>query len=121
SVLVPESPRWLAAKGRREDAVRVLERLGGRSYAQHVMEDFAAVSEQGPQRSSLAQLRSPRLMRILLLGVVLAVLQQWCGINVIFNYAQEVFAAAGYQISDILLNIVITGAVNVVFTFVAFF
>jgi MFS transporter, SP family, arabinose:H+ symporter len=47
------------------------------------------------------------------------VLQQWCGINVIFNYAQEIFAAAGYQISGILFNIVITGAVNVVFTVVA--
>ena len=121
SLLVPESPRWLASRGRRNDALGVLERLGGRSYAQHVMEDFAAVSDDQPRRSSAADLRSPGLMRILLLGVILAVLQQWCGINVIFNYAQEVFAAAGYQVSDILFNIVITGAVNVVFTFVAFF
>ena len=99
----------------------MLERLGGRNYAQHVIEDFAAVSEVRPQGSALAEFRSPRMMRILLLGVNLAVLQQWCGINVIFNYAQEVFAAAGYQVSDILFNIVVTGAVNVVFTFVAFF
>jgi SP family sugar porter-like MFS transporter len=55
----------------------------------------------------------------LLLGIVLAVLQQWCGINVIFNYAQEIFAAAGYQISGILFNIVVTGAVNVLFTWLA--
>jgi SP family sugar porter-like MFS transporter len=121
SLLVPESPRWLAFKGRHEDALRVLERLGGRSYAQHVMEDFAAVTEAQPQRSLLAELRSPGVAPILLLGVLLAVLQQWCGINVIFNYAQEIFAAAGYQVSDILFNIVVTGAVNVVFTFVAFF
>jgi SP family sugar porter-like MFS transporter len=59
------------------------------------------------------------MAKILLLGVVLAVLQQWCGINVIFNYAQEIFAAAGYQVSDILFNIVVTGAVNLVFTLVA--
>ena len=121
SLLVPESPRWLAGRSRREDALRVLERLGGRSYAEHVIEDFAAVSEIRPPGSALAELLSPRMMRILLLGVILAVLQQWCGINVIFNYAQEVFAAAGYQVSDILFNIVVTGAVNVVFTFVAFF
>ena len=121
SLLVPESPRWLAGRGRREDAVRVLERLGGRNYAQHVIEDFAAVSESRPQGSALAEFRSPRMMRILALGMILAVLQQWCGINVIFNYAQEVFAAAGYQVSDILFNIVVTGAVNVIFTFVAFF
>ena len=54
-----------------------------------------------------------------MLGVVLAVFQQWCGINVIFNYAEEIFAAAGYGVSDILFNIVITGVVNLVFTFVA--
>jgi MFS family permease len=50
---------------------------------------------------------------------VLAVLQQWCGINVIFNYAQEIFASAGYAVSDMLLNIVITGVVNCVFALVA--
>ena len=54
-----------------------------------------------------------------MLGVGLAVLQQWCGINVIYNYAQEIFAAAGYQVSDILFNIVVTGAVSVVFTLIA--
>jgi SP family sugar porter-like MFS transporter len=61
----------------------------------------------------------PGVGKALLLGIALAVLQQWCGINVIFNYAQEIFAAAGYQISGILFNIVITGAVNVVFTLLA--
>jgi MFS family permease len=59
------------------------------------------------------------MAQVLLLGVGLAVLQQWCGINVIFNYAQEIFAAAGYQVSDTLFNIVVTGAVNVAFTVIA--
>jgi SP family sugar porter-like MFS transporter len=53
------------------------------------------------------------------LGVFLAVLQQWCGINVIFNYAQEVFQSAGYGVSDIMFGIVVTGVVNLLFTFVA--
>jgi MFS transporter, SP family, xylose:H+ symportor len=60
-----------------------------------------------------------RLLKPLLLGIVLAVLQQWCGINVIFNYAEEVFSAAGYSVSSILFNIVVTGTVNLLFTFVA--
>jgi MFS family permease len=61
-----------------------------------------------------------KVFRILVLGIVLAVFQQWCGINVIFNYAEEVFSAAGYQVSDILFNIVITGTVNLLFTLAAF-
>lgn len=120
SLLVPESPRWLAVKGRAEQAFAVLERLGGSAYAERVLGDITTASSlevEGPLREELC---APGAMRLLVVGVVLAVLQQWCGINVIFNYAQEIFAAAGYQVSDILFNIVITGAVNVVFTFVAF-
>ena len=116
SLLVPESPRWLAAKGRKQQALRVLERLGGSAYAQQVLEDFAAASQAQAGRSLRQNFSSPGMVKVLVLGVVLAVLQQWCGINVIFNYAQEIFAAAGYQVSDILFNIVVTGAVNVVFT-----
>jgi len=121
TLMVPESPRWLASRGRNQQAFRVLERLGGHAYALNVMEDFRAASEAQPQRSAFRELSSPGMATVLLLGVVLAVLQQWCGINVIFNYAQEIFAAAGYQVSDILFNIVVTGAVNVVFTLVALF
>jgi sugar porter (SP) family MFS transporter len=117
--LVPESPRWLAAKGRNLHALRVLERLGGPAYARQVIEDFRAAGGSEPQLSILRELYSPGMAKVLLLGVTLAVLQQWCGINVIFNYAQEIFAAAGYQVSGILFNIVITGAVNVVFTLIA--
>jgi sugar porter (SP) family MFS transporter len=118
--LVPESPRWLAAKGRGEQALAVLERLGGSDYARQVMKDFnAANGAQPPRLSVWRELSSPGMAKVLVLGITLAVLQQWCGINVIFNYAQEIFAAAGYQVSDMLFNIVITGTVNVVFTLVA--
>ena len=96
-----------------------MSRLGGREYAKQVMADLASANVVQPEGSLLQELSSPGMAKVLLLGVVLAVLQQWCGINVIFNYAQEIFAAAGYQVSDILFNIVVTGAVNVVFTLVA--
>jgi SP family sugar porter-like MFS transporter len=58
---------------------------------------------------------------ILLIGIVIAAFQQWCGINVIFNYAQEIFSSAGYGVSDILFNIVVTGITNVIFTFVGMY
>ncbi len=116
---VPESPRWLAAKGKNQGALRILERLGGQAHARHVMDEFCQASGGENSASLLRELAHPGVARALVLGLALAILQQWCGINVIFNYAQEIFAAAGYQISGILFNIVITGAVNVVFTVLA--
>jgi sugar porter (SP) family MFS transporter len=117
--LVPESPRWLAGRARGAQALHILERLGGPGYARRLMQDFSAAIGAEPRPSLLSELTAPGMARVLVLGILLAVLQQWCGINVIFNYAQEIFAAAGYRISGILFNIVITGAVNVVFTLVA--
>jgi MFS family permease len=60
-------------------------------------------------------------LAILALGLALAVLQQWCGINIIFNYAQDIFAAAGFTISSMLFNILVTGVVMVTFTIVSLF
>ena len=59
--------------------------------------------------------------RVLLLGLVIAVFQQWCGTNVIFNYAQEIFVGAGYDVDGMFIDIVITGIANVLFTFVALY
>jgi sugar porter (SP) family MFS transporter len=116
---VPESPRWLAKNGAHEKAKRVLSRIGGESYGAQALGEIEATIGQDTKRVDLRLLIDRRMLRVLFLGVGLAVLQQWCGINVIFNYAEEVFSAAGYTVSDILFNIVVTGAVNLLFTFVA--
>jgi MFS family permease len=71
------------------------------------------------QRVRFADLLEPKMRKVILLGVILAVFQQWCGINVIFNYAEEIFRAAGYDISSVLKNIAWTGSINLVFTLVA--
>jgi len=119
---VPESPRWLVKNGQAERARRTLARVGGAGYAERETREIAAtISAEETAHVRFADLIEPRLLKILVLGVFLAVFQQWCGINVIFNYAQEVFQAAGYQVGDLMFSIVITGAVNLVFTFVAIF
>ena len=59
--------------------------------------------------------------KVLLLGLVIAVFQQWCGTNVIFNYAQEIFVGAGFDVDGMFINIVITGIANVAFTVVALY
>jgi sugar porter (SP) family MFS transporter len=116
---VPESPRWLAKTGAHEKARRILARIGGQAYSAQALEEINATLVNETEKVNFRDLLEPKMARVLSLGIVLAVFQQWCGINVIFNYAEEVFSAAGYQVSDILLNIVITGAVNLIFTFVA--
>jgi SP family xylose:H+ symportor-like MFS transporter len=120
SLLVPESPRWLVKNRKREQARATLVKIGDQRYADNALTDIgtalAAESERSFRRNEL--LSSP-VLRILGIGVFLAVLQQWSGINVIFNYAEEVYRNAGYGISDVMFNIVVTGAINLVFTLVA--
>lgn len=73
------------------------------------------------QQATLKELCQQKYSKVLLLGLVIAVFQQWCGTNVIFNYAQEIFVGAGFDVDGMFINIVITGIANVVFTFVALY
>ena len=125
---IPESPRWqgslpqpLREEGSRK-AFATLARIGGEAYAERELAAItASVSEARHQQGSLHELFTRRYATVLVLGVVVAVFQQWCGTNVIFNYAQEIFQSAGYSVGDVLFNIVITGVANVVFTIVALY
>ena len=96
SFLIPESPVYLRLKGEKTKATKK-EQPGLRELFQH------------------------QYGKVLLLGLVIAVFQQWCGTNVIFNYAQEIFTGAGYDVDGMFIDIVITGIANVVFTFVALY
>ena len=116
---IPESPRWLVRKGYLEKAREVLGRIGGRSYAATVLEEIESSFLPQPSLERDTLPRKSTTIRVLVIGITLAVLQQWCGINVIFNYAQDIFSGAGYVLSSILFNIVITGIVMCVFTVVA--
>jgi SP family sugar porter-like MFS transporter len=116
---VPESPRWLVKKGRAEKSRRVLARIGGDAYAIRSVREIEETLVNEIDKVDLRELLEPKMLKIIFLGIVLAVFQQWCGINVIFQYGSRIFAGAGYAVSDILFNIVVTGVVAVLMTFVA--
>ena len=120
---IPESPRWQALHGFVGKARETLGKVGGADYADTEIDAItrAAEDDRLQERGGLRALFSRRYMPVLVLGIFIAVFQQWCGTNVIFNYAQEIFSAAGYAVGDVLFNIVITGIANVIFTIVALY
>lgn len=118
---IPESPRWMAMKGVRDKAERVLANIGGPGYAREELEAIRNAEGRRTAEGGLKLLLSRPFVPVLILGVVIAVFQQWCGTNVIFNYAQEIFSDAGYDLGEMLFNIVLTGITNVVFTIAAIY
>ena len=120
ALFIPESPRWLAKTGNKEQARRTLARIGGEQYGEETLAEIqSALGSEAEGRVRWRELLAPGILRVLLIGVALAVLQQWSGINIIFNYAEEIYRNAGYGVSDILFNIVITGTINLALTLVA--
>ncbi len=124
---IPESPRWLLANFRVTEAMYAFQRLGfsdleSTAIRQTLMHGRVIESEASrlpPSKGSGRNSQKRVFLRILLLGMLIAILQQWCGINIIFSYAQDVFVQAGYTVSQSLFQIVLTGAVNLLFTLLA--
>lgn len=115
--LVPESPRWLTKRQRRPEALDILTRVGGTG---HAATELAEIEEAIAQESeSLTQLFQPGMRIVLIVGVILAVLQQITGINVFLYYAPEIFKKMGTGANVALLQTVLVGAVNLGFTVIA--
>ena len=85
------------------------------------MKEGINIKEKKAMHAAPSLLLQKQYRKVLTLGLVIAVFQQWCGTNVIFNYAQEIFTGAGFNVDGMFINIVITGIANVLFTFVALY
>ena len=113
SFFIPESPVYVRMKN---------ERMKNEKFIlAESSEEIANVKGNSHFSSFTSSLFIPQYRKVLWLGLFIAVFQQWCGTNVIFNYAQEIFVGAGFDVDGMFINIVITGIANVVFTFVALY
>jgi sugar porter (SP) family MFS transporter len=114
-LMMPESVRWLVKNGQNEKAENILRRIGGARYAeQEIAAIRSTLSVDEISSVSFRSLLEPGMFKILMLGFFIAILQQWCGMNVVFYYAADIFLAAGYDMKQMMLQIVVIGSVMVV-------
>lgn len=119
---VPESPRWLVKKGFKNEAEKVLFLVGGAAYAQKEVTDISStISDEEVAKVNVRELFEPRLFKIILLGMFLAIIQQWSGLNSIFAYSHQIFKDAGFGVSGTMLSLVFQGLTMLIFCIVAMF
>jgi sugar porter (SP) family MFS transporter len=115
---LPESPRWLLQAGNRAKAREVLQRIGNEAYADDAL-DKMQPSAANKEKTGYAAVFQKAILPGVLIGIGLAVFQQLCGINVVFNYTAKIFESIGASKDDQLLQTVFIGAVNLIFTLLA--
>lgn len=122
-LFIPESPRFLVAANQTEKAFRVLASITNTVVAQKQLEDIktTVIRERKPRISDIISAKTRKVHPIVWIGMALAALQQFTGINVVFYYGSVLWQAAGFTEADALLTNVISGSVNIAFTFVAIY
>jgi sugar porter (SP) family MFS transporter len=115
---LPESPRWLLSKGHEAKAKAVLDKIGNEVYVEETLNSIqrTVVTQE---KTGYGQVFQRAVLPAVIIGIGLAVFQQLCGINVVFNYTAKIFESIGASQDDQLLQTVFIGAVNLTFTLVA--
>ncbi len=119
--IVPKSPRWLALKGRNDEAIKVLGRIHGSENAQKESENILKETDGANRKLKMSDFTKLALV-IIAIGSVFSMLQQFTGINAVLYYGSDIFEKAlGFGKDDVLVQQVLLAFVNLIFTFVAMF
>ena len=118
---IPESPRYLVASNQSEKAIKVLASISNVAQATTKVADIQSTVrvDSRPKLGDIISKYTGKIHPLVWVGIGIAVLQQFTGINVIFYYGATLWQAAGFTEADALLTNVITGGVNIFFTIVA--
>ena len=120
-IAVPESPRWLAMRGREEEALVILEKVSDSEQARYVLSSLKEnlKSENTKKSIPLKELFKPALRLVLVIGIVVAITQQITGINAVFFYAPMIFEQTGIGTDASFSQAILVGLTNLVFTVLA--
>jgi MFS transporter, SP family, major inositol transporter len=119
-MVVPESPRWLASKGKLGDALRVFKQIREANRAVSELEEIKnnIAQEKDIQQAKFGDLNVPWVRRIIGIGIGIAIVQQITGVNSIMYYGTQILQKSGFSTSAALIGNIANGAISVLATFV---